>query len=106
LQAAGLKVKLLPTPGSENDRNSLFIASAEPQDFTNLRSPLLFKGKPVAVDSLFLDRNKSDLQNAVVFSDDKTSLDRLNFKAAEIWRKAYNGTITKFFMENGVPLFH
>ena len=57
LQAAGLYTKIFPTPGKESERNSLFIASIESQEFHQVRSPLLHSGKPVDLDSLFLDTN-------------------------------------------------
>ena len=106
LQAAGLRTKILPTPGTEVERNSLFIASIEPQEFHQVRSPLLHSGKPVDIDSLFLDANTLKSKDALVFTDDRPILDRLNIKANSIWRKSYNGTLSRFFTENGVPLFN
>ncbi|MCX6257386.1 MAG: fused MFS/spermidine synthase [Bacteroidia bacterium] len=106
LQAAGLYTKILTTPGKVEERNTLFVASAEPQDFHQVRSPLLHSGKPVDIDSLFIDANALNLKDAVVFTDDRSSLDRLNLKANNSWRKGYNGTYTKFFLDNGVPLFN
>jgi predicted membrane-bound spermidine synthase len=105
LLAAGLDTKIFPTPGKEEDRNSLFIASVEPQEFHQVRSPLLHSGKPVDIDSLFLDPNSLDRKGAVVFTDDKPLLDRLNIKANNNWRKSYNRTITNLFMDNRVALF-
>jgi len=106
LVAAGLNTKILPTPGNEDQRNSLFIASIEPQEFHQVRSPLLHSGKPVVIDSLFLDPNTLNRRDAVVFVDDKPLLDRLNMKANSIWRKSYIGTYSLFFSKNGVPLFN
>lgn len=105
LQAAGLEINILPTPGKEEERNSLFVASAGPQDFHQLRSPMLFRGSPVDIDSLFLDAHTLNLDDALVFTDDKPNLDRLNIKANNEWRKSYNGTYTRFFLDNGIPLF-
>ncbi len=106
LNAAGLETKLLPTPGLEADRNIIFVASAEPQIYQNLRSPLLFKGQPVNIDTLFLDTSTLKQEDAVVLKDDRPNLERLNLLASDEWRKGYNGTYTKFFLENGVPLFY
>ena len=106
LRAAGFDTKIFPTPGREDERNTLFVASAGPQDFHELRSPLLHSGKAVDIDSLFLDTNTLDFKDADVFTDDKSNLDRLNIKANHIWRKAYNGSYTRFFLENGIPLFN
>ena len=106
LQAAGLKTNLLPTPGEEKDRNSLFIAGNNKQDFKQLRSPLLYKGKPVSIDSLFLNLNTLSMQDAIVFSDNKPDLEKLNIEAGNTWRKSYIRSYTRFFLENGIPLFN
>ena len=105
LVAAGMQTNILPTPGSEEERNSLFLASEKTQDYTTLRSPLLHNGKPVKIDSLFFDPKKLDLKNAIIFTDDKPILELLNLNAAGMWRKGYNKTYTRFFWENGIPLF-
>lgn len=106
LHAAGLGVKILPTPGKENERNTLFVASAETMDYNQLRFPLLHRGKLVDLDSLFLNTNTLNLKDAMVFTDDKPALDKLNSKANNIWRKGYNETYTRFFLDNGIPLFN
>lgn len=106
LQAAGLDTKIFPTPGKEEERNSLFIASIEPQEFHQVRSPLLHSGKPVDMDSLFLDANTLNMKDAIVFTDDRPLLDRLNINANTIWRKSYNGNFSRFFLDNGIPLFN
>lgn len=106
LLAAGLDTKIFPTPGREDERNTLFVASAGPQDFHQLRSPLFHSGKPVGIDSLFFDTSTLNLKGVTVFTDDRSGLDRLNIKANHIWRKAYNVTYTRFFMENGIPIFN
>jgi predicted membrane-bound spermidine synthase len=105
LQAAGFNTKILPTPGTENERNSLFVASVVPRSFNELRSPLLYKGRPVSLDSLFLDTSTLDLNDAVVFVDDRPILEKLNIRASSSWRKDYNENFTRFFSESGVPLF-
>ncbi len=105
LRAAGLETKLLPTPGPENERNTLFVASATSQKFQSLRSPLLHNGIPVNLETMFMNPDKLKLQDDSVLTDDKSTLDRLNIKAGNSWRKAYNETSTRFFRENGVPLF-
>jgi hypothetical protein len=105
LQAAGLETKILPMPGAEDERNILFVASAGPEDYRKLRFPLLHLGKPIDIDSLFLDGGKFNLGNAVIFVDDKPVLDRLNIAAADVWRREYNRTYTRLFSDNGIALF-
>jgi len=105
LQAAGLNVNIFPTPGNEEDRNSLFISTTEPQEFHQVRSPLLHSGNPVDIDSLFLDANTLNMKDVTIFTDDKPILERLNIKANTIWRKSYNGSYSRFFLETGIPFF-
>ncbi len=105
LQATGFETHIFPTPGKEEDRNTLFIATSGKQEFHQVRYPLLHLGKPVDLDSLFLDPKTLNLKSSVVFTDDKPDLDRMNLEANSIWRKSYNGTYSKFFLESGVPLF-
>ncbi len=105
LEAAGLETRLLPTPGSENERNTLFISSIKPVDFSTMRYPLQHKGVLVNIDSLFLNVNTLDCHDAIIFTDDKPALDRLNINATNMWRKGYNTTYTSFFTEQGIPLF-
>jgi predicted membrane-bound spermidine synthase len=105
LRAAGLETRILPTPGVENERNTLFLASLNVHDFQTLRSPLLQGGQPVALASLFLNPDALNLQDATVFTDDKPNLDRMNLEAANLWRKDYNATYTAHFLNHGIPLF-
>lgn len=92
LTAAGLQTRILPTPGPENERNTLFLAAARLPNFDKLRSPLLNNGRPVPLDSLFFDPARFDGQPANIFADDRPDLDRLILPAAAIWRKGYNDT--------------
>jgi spermine/spermidine synthase len=105
LQAAGLETKILPTPGREDQRNILFLASAGPEDYRTLRFPLQHLGKPIDLKSLFVDDKKMNLGNAVIFVDDKPILERLNIAASDVWRREYNRTYTRLFSENGITLF-
>jgi spermidine synthase len=101
LLAAGLEARMLPT---EANRNLLFVASKNKQDFHTVRSPLLLNGKQVDIETLFLDPWKADLNDAVVLTDDKPILELLNIRAGNAWRKAYI-EMTKTFYKEGVPLF-
>ena len=101
LLAAGLEARILPTKAN---RNLLFVASKNKQDFHTVRSPLLLNGKQVDIETLFLDPRKADLNDAVVLTDDRPILEFLNIRAGNAWRKAYI-EMTKTFYKEGVPLF-
>lgn len=105
LISAGLETKIITTPGKEAERNTIFIGSNEQQNFHQVRSPLLLTGKKVDMDSLFLNIRLLNLKDAIVFTDDKSKLDRLNIKANNIWRKGYNKYFTFYFLDKGIPLF-
>jgi len=105
LMAAGFETKILPTPGKEEERNTLFIASSGIVDFHRMRYPLLHLGREIDFDSLFLDTKTLDLKSSVVFTDDKPDLERMNLEANSIWRKAYNRIYSKRFLGSGVPMF-
>jgi spermidine synthase len=102
--AAGLEARILPTPGAEANRNLLFLASLNKQDFHTVRSPLLLHGKQADIETLFLNPQKVDLSDAVVLTDDKPILELLNIPAGAAWRKGYT-EMTKAFYKEGVPLF-
>lgn len=106
LHAAGLDTRIFPTPGKEEDRNTLFISTVGPRMFSQVRSPLMHSGAAVDIDSLFLDISTLNILDAVVFTDNKPDLDRLNLKANTIWRKSYNSSYSRFFLDSGLPLFN
>jgi predicted membrane-bound spermidine synthase len=105
LHAAGFETRILPTPGEEESRNSLFIASKLPMTFDHLRTPLAYFGKEVKIDTLFLSTGTLNLTDARILTDDKPVLEWLNIKASASWRKDYTRTFTELFTKRGIPLF-
>jgi spermidine synthase len=104
LLAAGLEVRILPTPGAESSRSVVFVASRNKQDFHRLRMTLSNNGQRVDIETLFYDPQKLDLNDAVILTDDKPILELLNIPGGKVWRKTYT-ELTKEFCEEGVPLF-
>jgi spermidine synthase len=104
LLAAGLEVKILPTPGAEASRSVVFVVSRHKQDFHMLRMALPNDGQQVDIETSFYDPQKLDLNDAVILTDDKPILELLNIPGGKVWRKTYT-EITKAFCEEGVPLF-
>ncbi|MBI4649350.1 MAG: fused MFS/spermidine synthase [Bacteroidia bacterium] len=115
LKAAGFEVKILPTYEEEKYRNNLFIAipkisankiaSENKINFNNVRIKLGIKGSQVNIEDLFIDERKINIEDAIIFVDDKPILENYNIKAAKIWREEYHQTFTQMFIEKGVPLF-
>jgi spermidine synthase len=104
LLAAGLKTRILPTPGPEASRTILFVASNNKQDFRAVRGTLSQNGQPVDIETLFYDPQKLDLNDTFVLTDDRPILELLNIPYGNAWRKAYT-EMTKTFYKEGVPLF-
>ena len=104
LLAAGLEVRILPTPGPEATRSVVFVASRHKQDFHRLRETLSKDGQQVDIEASFYDPQKLDLNDAVVLTDDKPILELLNIPGGKVWRKTYT-EMTKEFSKEGVPLF-
>ena len=104
LLAAGLEVRILPTPGSESSRSVVFVASRRKQDFHSPRMTPLNDGQKVDIETFFYDPQKLDLNDAVILTDDKPILELLNIPGGKVWRKTYT-EMTKEFSKEGVPLF-
>jgi spermidine synthase len=104
LLASGLETRILPTPGAEANRNVLFVASMNKQDFHSVRGTLLLHGKHADLETLFYDPQGVDLNDAAVLTDDKPILELLNIPVGSAWRKAYAQWTNTFYKE-GVPLF-
>jgi spermidine synthase len=104
LVAANLETRIIPTPGPEASRTALFVASRNKQNFQTVRSPLLLNRRQVDIETLFLNPQRLDLNNAVVLKDDKPILELLNIRAGNATRNGYI-QMTKIFYQQGVPLF-
>jgi len=104
LVAAGLEVRVLPTPGSEATRSVVLVASRHKQDFHMLRMTLVNDGQKADIETFFYDPQKLDLNDAVILTDDKPILELLNIPGGKVWRKTYT-EMTKEFFKEGVPLF-
>lgn len=106
LETAGFQVNILATPGEEEKRNTLFVATTQSTSFAQVSSPLLFRGNAVNLDTLFVKQETIDKASSFVFTDNQSNLEHLNIEAANIWRSGYNKTYTRFFLDNGIPLFN
>lgn len=85
--ATGMDIKIFPTPEPEDDINILFLASIGAQEYYQVRPPLLFKGQPVGIDSVFLDTRTLDMEQVQIFHSDRPNLDRLTIKPPKFGEK-------------------
>ena len=104
LLAAGMEVRILPTPGPEATRSVVFVGSRHKEDFHRLRDTLSNDGQQVDIEASFYNPQKLDLNDVVILTDDKPILELLNIPGGKVWRKTYT-EMTKEFCKEGVPLF-
>ncbi|MGB7466265.1 MAG: fused MFS/spermidine synthase, partial [Candidatus Acidiferrum sp.] len=81
LVAANLETRIIPTPGPEASRTYVFVASRNKQNFQTVHSPLLLNRRQVDIETLFLNPQRLDLNDAVVLKDDQPILELLNIRA-------------------------
>jgi len=105
LQAFGLKCRILPTPGKSTYRNCIMVASKEELAFEKRRFPLSANNATLGIHSFWYNTENLDMDDAVIFSDDKPNLEHYNVRAARIWRYEYNQKFTKMFTARGIELF-
>lgn len=84
---AGFTVKLLVTPGSEGQRNLIFLASKKEKSFENVNysEPDL----PVITDlsKSFLDTDLISFDDGIILTDESPRLEKLYLPAALDWRR-------------------
>lgn len=94
---ANLKVNLLATPGNEENRNLIFIASEANLDFskTNYSEPNY--PQLTNLEDYFILEKDIDLKGIKVLSDYKPRLAKLYNSAAVSWKKSYNQYYHEYF---------
>ena len=105
LVSAGMKTDILPTYEEPKFRNCIFIAAQDKLDYSELRFNLQSAEGNLDLTSLFIDPASLDLNDAIVFTDDKPLLEYYNTEAAAAWRSEYNNSFTGFFISQGIELF-
>ena len=95
--ASGFETEVLATPGTEDTRNLIFLASEEVKDFSNAHyeTPML-----KSIDDLyvhFLNPNWIDTSNVEVLVDEKPRLSKLYVRASMRWKKSYNDYYRRHF---------
>ncbi len=95
--ASGLKTKLLATPGGEDSRNLVFLASETENDFSNTRYDE--PGAPELSDltGFLISPKTLDISDAIVLRDSSPILSKLYAQASMQWRRSYNDYYQKHF---------
>lgn len=105
LEAVGFSTVIIPTPGEDNYRNCLYVAAIKKPNFNNAKFPLMVNGKNISIDSLAIDFKIIDMSDAVILTDDKPILEKLNAEASKKWREAYFNNFTNKMTKEGVSIF-
>jgi spermidine synthase len=98
---SGFYVKLIATPGKEDERNLVFVASPSPLDYAQLsrerQNICCTEIMKVPIPLPFREGTTVGLSDALVFTDDKPNLDVVHLKASETWRKNNIAEFSKVF---------
>jgi predicted membrane-bound spermidine synthase len=105
LNASGFISKVLHTPGTEGERNTLFVASKSRIDEKISDCRLIIKGENKKAGDEFFKMESAMEGNEFVFVDDKPNIEKYNFYAARKWREVYKDNYTRIFTEKGIPIF-
>ena len=89
-EAAKMETNLLATPGEENSRNLIFLASADQLPFETVNYQEGRSDTIKDITPFFLDKELIDLDDAEILEDNKPKLSKLYAKAAMSWKNSYN----------------
>ncbi|MDW3649281.1 MAG: fused MFS/spermidine synthase [Bacteroidia bacterium] len=94
---SGFTTEILATPGTEYNRNLIFLASFEKKDFdlSNYEEPNYPKIEDLY--SYFIEPKTLDLSEAKLLSDAKPQLSKLYSNASREWKRSYNAYYRKHF---------
>ncbi len=99
LEESDFKIDILATPGSDENRNLIYLASMVEQDFTTASyDEPNFK----SIDNLydhFVDMKFINMDDAKILSDRKPQLSKLYLPASKAWKKSYNAYYQKYFIK-------
>jgi spermidine synthase len=101
LMYSGFHTKLIATPGKEEERNLVFVASPLPLDYSRLsperQNSCCTEMMKVPIPLPLRDGTTVGLGDALIFTDEKPTLEIVQLKASEIWRKGSLAELSKEF---------
>jgi spermidine synthase len=101
--SSGFHTKVITTPGTEENRNLIFVGSASPLDFSRMTRERQNVCCTVPVPLPCVDGGAMNLSDAIVLTDDKPIMELMNLYANERWRKSITEHFSKDFQ--GYPIF-
>jgi len=107
LVQAGFDCNMLSTRAEDGiENNFIFLATEKPFDFEKL-NPVTFayNEKVKQWNEIILDKNKIDIIDAIVFTDEYPVMEKMLMKPVMAWRKMLNERFAKEFLEGDLPLF-
>ncbi len=94
---SGFNVEVLATPGSEQSRNLIFLASLVEKDFSTAEYQEPNFEKIDDLYEFFLSKRLIDTSDAKILTDHKPQLAKLYNPAAKAWKKSYNDYYQEHF---------
>ena len=89
-ESANMHTNILATPGEENSRNLIFLASAQQLQFSDLQFQEGTSDSILDITPFFINKEDIDLEDAEILEDNKPKLSKLYAKAAMSWKNSYN----------------
>jgi len=96
-EAAEMNTNILATPGDEESRNLIFLASKNQLTFDELSFQEGRSDTIKNIKKLFIDRKTIDMADSEILRDNKPKLSKLYAKAAMSWKSSYNQYYKKHF---------
>lgn len=96
-EASGMITNILATPGEEDSRNLIFLASKEKLTFSQVSFQ---EGRSDTINNIeqyFIKKSTIDLDDAEILLDNKPKLSKLYAKAAMSWKSSYNQYYKRHF---------
>ncbi len=97
---SGFKTEILATPGTEQTRNLIFLASDEEKNFSKANYEEPGFNKIANLYDHLIDTHLLKTDDVEVLTDEKPRLSKLYAKAASGWKKSYNAYYRKYFPIN------
>ena len=97
LLRAGLHVRILPTPGTDENRNLLFIATVKEPQFDLEYCTNENVEKPENIAKLMVYPSDVDTTDALNLIDARPALSKMYLPIARDWKKGYNRYYREYF---------
>ncbi len=99
LKKSDFITEVLATPGTEDTRNLIFIASDKEQDFSLIDYEEPNFDRITDLYAYFLNQNTIDLSDVEALTDSRPMLSKLYARASMRWKRSYNDYYNSYFFK-------